>query len=377
MSNIAYQYSNGFDLKKVSSALSGRFGWLQSTTLGAPVISAGNLESKSGRFFNDGSFHSLLTVDNIKQSQENPKITDTQLNALLQQKVTGATMRALTSVFTQMEYFDKQVLLYERYPKNTRPVQNIGLAAGYEINIPKRVDITAQIITATLLFDSDVTFNLYLFKDGITAPVWQQQVMASANDETKIDFTDLFLNYSNDFKGGKYYLCYFQSELLGAQAIQEQVTEWNKTHCVSAVPFIAKETGSLVFDKQNLAYPFLPYGINLEIQSFKDWTQDIIKRTNLFDNLIGLNMAYQVIEDLLYTNRSNSSERNNKTDMQAVGMQLELVGAAPISGAPKIIGLRQRIEQETERVHKEFIYKRFPKVTNLSECYEQRLARME
>lgn len=391
MANKTYQYSNGFDLLKVTSALAGRMGWIQPTSSGAPILSTANKTSKSGRYFNDGSFHSLLNINNIKLSQEDAKITDENLNALLIQKANAAALRAVTSVFNEVEYYDRQKQIYDRSQFNERAIENTNLAVGLEILIPQRIDITAQIITATLYFNADVTFNLYLFKDGKHDPVWQQEVSAIANDQTTIDFSDLFINYANDFKGDRYYLVYFQSDLGTAKAIQEQVYEldrmypvnhqgpnkysylgWNQTNCIRCTSFIAPATSSTSFDIQNRSYPFLPYGLNLEVSSFRDWTQDILKRPALFDNLIGLCLSYMVIEDSIYTSRSNSAERINKDDLQTTGMMLDLKGAAPISGAPKITGLADRIQAEANRVKNEFLPKRLPKTINLSECYIQR-----
>jgi hypothetical protein len=74
MPEPSVKYSNGFDLIKVQGALLGLVGWQQPTALGSPVLSDANLTSRSGRFFNDGSFHAVVTPDNIKASQEDSSI---------------------------------------------------------------------------------------------------------------------------------------------------------------------------------------------------------------------------------------------------------------------------------------------------------------
>lgn len=360
-----YQYTNGFDLSLVSGALSGRLGWIQPTVQGAPVLDTDNKASKSGRFYNDGSFHSMVTVNNIVASQEDPKLNDEGINALLVQKGKAAAMRALTAVFNEVEYFDGQMLLYDRLPTNAVPVENTGLAVGYQIDIARRIDITAQIMSAILLFDANVTFNLYLFREGIPVAIWQKEVMATANEQTVIDISDIYLNYAA-LKGGRFYLVYFQDDLGVARAIQEQICGWNTTKCINAQAITVPGISS-PFNKDNRSYPMAPYGLNLEVASFRDWTQDIVKKANYFDNLIGLTMAYMVIEESLYTNRSNSTERNNKDDLQStLSLQMDLVGAAAVSASPKILGLRTRIDQEAARVKKQFIRKQLPATVNLS-----------
>lgn len=359
-----YQYTNGFDLSLVSSALSGRLGWIQPTVQSAPTLDQANTASKSGRYFNDGSFHSMVTIANIMASQEDPKLDDTGINTLLVQKGKAAAMRALTAVFNEVEYYDGQMLLYDRLPENAVQVVNTGLAVGYQLDITSRIDITCQIMTVVLFFDSDVTFNLYLFKEGVPSPIWTKEVEAKAAEQTVIDISDIYLNYAA-LKGGRFYLVYFQDDLGTAKAIQEQICGWNRTHCISAQAFTALKMGSS-FSKDNRSFPMAPYGLNLEVSSFRDWTQDIIKKANYFDNLIGLTMAYMVIEESLYTNRSNSTERNNKDELQTTGLLLDLKGAAPISGAPKIKGLQERIDQEAARVKKQFIKKQLPATINIS-----------
>lgn len=359
-----YQYTNGFDLSLVSSALTGRLGWIQPTAQGAPTLDQANTASKSGRYYNDGSFHSMVTVSNIVASQENAKLDEAGVNALLVQKGKAAAMRALTAVFNEVEYFDGQMLLYDRLPENAVPVQNSGLAVGYQLDLTSRIDITCQITTAILFFDSDVTFNLYLFKEGTPSPIWTKEVEAKAGEQTVIDISDIYLNYAA-LKGGRFYLVYFQDDLGTAKAIQEQICGWNRTHCIGAQAFTAPRIGSS-FSKDNRSFPMAPYGLNLEVTSFRDWTQDIVKKANYFDNLIGLTMAYMVIEESLYTNRSNATERNNKDDLQTAGLQLDLKGAAPVSASPKIQGLQSRIDQEAVRVKKQFIKKQLPATINIS-----------
>lgn len=360
-------YTNGFELLLVSSAITGRLGWIQPTVQGAPVIDATNKSSKSGRFYNDGSFHATLDIETIMASQPNAKLDDAGFNALLVQKAKAAAMRALTGVFSESEYFDGQMLLYDRLPTNEVPVANTSLAVGYQIDITNRIDITAQILTAILYFDSDVTFNLYLFKEGVPTPLVTKSVTAKAYEQTSIEIDEIFLNYAK-YRGSRFYLVYFQDDLGTAKAIQEQTCGWNTTRCVRAQSFYAKQTGPLAFDLNNRSYPMQPYGLNLELTSFKDWTQDIVRKASYFDNLLGLVMAYMVIEESFYTNRSNSTERSNKDDLAKAGLQLDTMGAIPVSASPKVMGLKQRIDQEVIRVKKQFIKKRLPAIINLTSC---------
>ncbi len=367
MANATFQYTNGFDLQKTIEALLGRLGWQQPTVEGAPVLDTTNKDSKSGRYFNDGTFHAIVSPVNIKASMEDPKATDAQINDELQKLQKAAILRALQDVFKDPEVIS-QAMVYERYPMNEMPLSNNHYAVGYEIMVASRYDTTVQVQNAVLYFDQDVQFTLFLFKDGQKAPVWQQTVQANANTGTIIPLQDLYISYSTaTSRGSRYYLVYFQDELGTARAIQEQVEDWNKTTVFGAVPFYA-HANALNFDRNNKMYPWLPAGINLEISAFKDWTQEIIKKPALFDQLIGLYMAYMVIEKMVYAVRSNGNERVLKDQMDRVGIQLDLTGAAPISDSPKVKGLLQKIEAEVKQVKDAFTPKQKPQTVSLTCC---------
>jgi hypothetical protein len=362
-------YTNGFDFNRVINALFGRVGWKQPDKAGSPVINATNLLAKSYRYFNDSSFHSIVTIDNIKATIEEAGANDVNLNKHLEGLQRAAIMRCLNAVFCQPEYLE-QVLLFERLGRNDQPVSNTGQFVGYEINVAPAMDIGIQIDSATLLFDQDVTFNLYLFKDGKKSPISVMQVSAVANEATIVNFTDLILNYiGSSTKGGRFYFGYFQDDLGAVRAIREQICEQNRTCCFSADAIYAKKNlGEYDFDRNQRAYTVQPYGINLEISSFRDHTQQIVKKVNLFDNVIGLTVAYMVIEQMIYAVRSNTNERILKDQFQQIGINLDLNGTAPISDSPKIKGLAQRIETELNRMRKSFFPKLKSQNVNLAEC---------
>jgi hypothetical protein len=365
-------YTNGFDFNRVINALFGRLGWKQPDKTGSPVINATNLISKSYRRFNDGSFHALVSIDNIKATMEEAGASDVNLNAHLESLQRAAIMRSLNRVFSDIdkpEYIE-QGLLFNRLGQNDQSITNTGQFAGYEINVAPDMGIGVQIDSATLLFDQDVTFNLYLFKDGKKSPLSVIQVSAIANEATVVNFSDLVLNYiGSATKGSRFYFGYFQDDLGAARAIQEQICSMNKTRCFSAMPAVSKKNaGEYDFDRNQRSYTVQPYGINLEMSSFRDHTQQIVKKANLFDEVIGLTVAYMTIEQIIYAVRSNVNERILKDELARVGVSLDLTGSAPLSDSPKIKGLTQRIDEEYKRMRKSFFPKAKPITVNFVEC---------
>lgn len=356
-------YTNGFNYNQVVNALFGRLGWRPSTLADQPTLSTPNTTARSGRYFND--VHALVSVPNIKSIIDNPSMTDNQFNSELESLQRSVILRSLNAVYSEREYID-QVLLFDRHGNNDQPVTNTGLFAGFEIKLAPVIDKAVQIESATLLFDSNKTFTLYLFKDGKKSPVWSQEVTVVANESTVVILEDLILNYiSPSTTGGRFYFGYFQDDLGSAKAIQEQVSSYNPTHLFSAQSFYSKATGS-DFNRNERSYPSLPYGINLQISSFSDWTATIVKKANLFDELIALTMAYSIIEKVVYSTSSNATERILKDGITMASAIQDLTGSAPVSDGPApVTGLNKRIEREVLRVKKALFPKSKAQTVNL------------
>jgi hypothetical protein len=365
---MANPYTNGFNYTAVIAKLFGRMGWIQPTIVNAPVIDSASLISKSGRYFNDGSFHALVTPSNIRSLQEDDAIDDDGVNALLDSIEKGAIMRSLNGVFNVREYFE-QVLVYEKISRSqSSPVNNTGLFAGYEINLSEKFDTAVQIDSVSLMFDSNCTFTLYLFKDGKKTAVWSKSVTAVAYEATVVDLDDCILNYiSQATKGDVFYFGYFQDDLGAAKAIMEQTCEFNESFMFRARPITAKKTGTLLADFVGRSSPTLPYGLNLEMSSFRDFTQAITKKANLFDELVGLTLAVMVLELALNTIRSNKDQRIIQDQADKWGIQLDLNGVALMSDSPQITGLKSRVYRETERVRNEFYPKIKSRVVNMAD----------
>lgn len=360
-------YTNGFNYAAVINSLFGRLGWRNSSLATFTALADSiNQEARSQRYFND--FHSLVSLPNLKAVQEDPAISDVDFNLYLASLQRSIIMRCLNGALNGVEYFE-QVLLFDRQGQNDAEVPNSNLFVGYEINLASAFDRAVQIDGAILQFNEDVTFNLYLFKDGKKTPVWIGEVSAVAYEQTQVGFADLILTYiNNNTRGNRFYFGYFQSDLGTAKAIREQVLCRNNTFNFSAEPVYMSINGDHVFNSNQRSYLLQPYGLNLEMSSFKDWTQVIVKKGNLFDELIGLTMAYAVLEMIVNSVRSNSTERLLSDAAAKYTVMFAMDGAVPVSDTPQVAGLKQRIDREMKRV-KAGIYPHKKAVTvNVSEC---------
>lgn len=341
-------YTNGFDFNRVMSAMVGRL-----------AFRGQEPSSKSGRYFQD--FHAIVQVDNISKTMPAGSVLSEHLFSLQQ----AAILRVLNAVFREKEYYEN-VLLYEREDGQTRLVPNTGLFAGYEINIAGDGKRAVQIDSVVLNFDSDIDIQLYLFKDGKKTAIWQQRVLGVAGEATVVPLNDLVLTaLASNTKGGRFYFGYFQDDLGSARAIEEQVDSWASTKMFKATPMYSKATGN-DFDRVQYSEPGYSYGLNLEMSSFRDHTAAIVSKANLFDEAVGLQMAFMVIEQALYAVRSSTSERILKETIDVVGLQMDLNGYAPVSNLSKVEGIAQRIKKEIDRLTPSFFPK--PKATTVNLC---------
>lgn len=348
-------YTNGFNSSLVYAALFGRVGWAQPADAASPVLNSVNLISKSGRNFNDGSFHTLVTLDNIKATMEQKDASDADFNAYLEGLQKAAQLKALNGVFNEPEFID-QSLLYTRWGYVDTPIANAGKFIACRIKVPPAADLAVQIDSVGLYFDGAATFNLYLFNDSKLAPVWVGSVTTVANTQTVINLSDIVLNHiGGNNLGGVFYFGYFQNDLGSVRAIRESSTRFSISKPYSASMIEAVPVGSNDFQRNNIGYSiFQTYGINPHLSVFRDHTQQITRKATLFDNLQGLQMAVMVLELITYSKRSNADERVLKDTSGQINASLDLQGAAPMSDGPRTVGLKTMIQKEALRVKNSF-----------------------
>lgn len=347
----ATSYSNGFNVAQVMSAMFGRVGWLQPTEVGAPVVNSANLLSKSGRKFNDGSFHAAVTIRNIKSIMEEAKASDVALNATLESLQRAAIMRSLTTVFNRQEYTN-QGLLYRTNSYNRDLVSNSGSFVGVEFFLPEVVHQSMQIDTVSILLNESKTFNLYLFHAHRKTPVWVGEVSVVADQETHINLSDLIINCMGPTNhSGLFYFGYFQDDLGSAKAYDHNNKYENHGQFMRWRFFDSQKlAGEYDFDRANVSHSSTCYGINLHLSTFRDHTWQTVQKAFLFDNLVGMQLSVQVMESLIYSKRLNGDASQLKDTLPAALLMQDVTGISQISNVPKIQGLRETIELEAARI---------------------------
>jgi hypothetical protein len=351
-------YTNGFNFSRVISALFGRVGWRQPIKANSPVISGPNLVTKGGRYYQD--FHSLVTIDNIKQVIEEVAATDSALNSYLESIQRGIIMQCVNNVFKAPEAITKGILFSSTWNNNDTLVDNTGKFVGIMFRTPPmsaKGEIAVQIDSVALYFDSNVTFNLYVYNDRVKAPLAVIEVSAVAKSQTLVDLSDVILNYIGpNSLGGTFYIGYYQDDIGAAKAYYENMTDPRCDLYGWSFMNADKIAGQYDFDRRHTRLTNVNYGLNAHVTTFYDHTSEIVKRAPLFDNAIGLQMAVQMVEKIFYSTRSNGTERILKDMTLQVMAQLDLNGVIETSEGPKFKGnsLKQQVQREFDNIRKSF-----------------------
>lgn len=331
-------YSNGYDLDKVLVALKGRLGWR----------SQGDTPA-SGRFFE--GFHAACNAQYLKSSQQNKDITDFDFEDYLSSLESDIITRCLNGVFNESEFLE-ELMVHDRVVNSQdTPIDNGNSFVGFRIEIAKAYDIAVWLRHVQLYFDGAVTFNLYLFKEGVHQPIQTIPVTSVAGDQALVELKNLVLSY-DQLKGSVFYIGYYQKDLGSVRALYELST-YNTARCYKLRPWSSQALSPTSFNQKYITWTYYPYGLNFQVASFRDFTGRIVKNPHLFDELVGLQMAYYVLEQVLYSTRQNADQRKLQ-EVDPLALQMDLTGAAPISDGPQIMGLSKRIQRETQRVKESF-----------------------
>jgi len=355
MSTVAIastDYSNGYNVTAVMAALMNRRRWRQPTRADFPFTLAGtNIWPANSVNPVFESIHKIVSPYNIWAVQEDKDIDVAGFNAYLTNLQADVVLKCLSSVFNKKEFLEKK-LMFERFGRQDYINLNTGVFVGVRILPAKLFDVSVQIDNVALKFDADVIFNLYLFHDSQPGvPVKTISVTAVANEQTVINLGHVLSYAGSGNKSGVYYLGYFQDDLGAVHGINEIIENFNPMFNFGCVPIELNKVGSGI-DVNQVSFTIKTHGFNVQLSAFRDYTQLIVDNAYLFDNLIGLQMAADVIEMIQNNTRSNKDQRitGELTKM----LYTDLNHAGPTEESPFSAGLKSKITNEVYRVKHEF-----------------------
>lgn len=347
-----------YNTTEALKALFGRVGWFPQRTDPEMTLNATNAKSNSGRYFQN--FHSIVTLQNILSTVEDKDMNEAEFNAYLERLQSSAILTGLSGVFRADDVIE-QVVLFDRKDRNSLTPINGKKLVGYRIKVAKDTSYSVYLKAVSMMFDADTTVTLECIH-SLAGPLWNKEVNTKANQEVVVNIEDLALYYSTDkYKGGYFFIGYDQNKV-SAKALDYTCPSWAKTLIFGYDSFEA------TVDLENVQLTNKTYGLNLELSSYRDFTEIIKRNSTIFDSLIGLQVAAATVEQIISSTRSNKDERITKEQSMQLYNDLNL--AHPSQDIPYTTGLKNKIRSEVDRLRKNFL----PKLKSETQtpCFTQR-----
>lgn len=292
--------------------------------------------SETGQYYQD--IHPLLTLDNIRSIA--PAFEDENKNELFSDWLkikTEASILKAVETFYSTKLADKTIrnileskVLFDGAGRLTDVVRNTNSLVGFEI-IPVRADgATLKIEKVGLQFNQNGKFTLYLFHSSSPEPIKTIEVEYTKNGGIQWVESDIYLPYMSESTdaGGSWFLCYNQKELPEGMMAIEKNRDWSKEPCRSCSsseyaswqawsqylevhPFKTPAPGEMkMWDIEDNLYTYTTnYGLNLKVTMECDITDIIVEQRRSFQNVIGLQVAADMIREFAY----NPNFRINRT----------------------------------------------------------------
>jgi len=284
------------------------------------IVDATNVLSSSGLYFKDAS--ELVSIKNIKDCQENPNITAVQFNTLLGNMQKAVILDVCNKVLKDKADFISSNNLYPFEKSFINLIGKEGKFVGHKIT-PSAGNVVCKIPWVETSFNGVATFNLYLYNSNLPSlPILTKPITTTANS-SKITVLDWIIADDTTYKGGVFYVGYFDDDLGSVSACKK---DFNLSSLRVNTPYYNIEPTSLdctgtTISVVNETYASDTFGLNFGIEIYNDYTELILKNRNLFWNAIQLQMHEKVLNLIRYSTRSNITERISKemVDLELFG----------------------------------------------------------
>lgn len=334
---MAYRYTNGIDLELALPAMRGRLLWYSDK---------GSTGSKSGRYFDDQSFHALVDETMFKSIQNDKWRGDNDFAAVKLKYSDAAIMKALNAVFDTPQIVEQTLTqeITEARGDGLMPSEDF---VGIKVSVPAENGYAIKVLQAVFHFDANCTVLLKAYAEGNNTVLWSESVEVTGGKyHIKTFAEDRILSYQA-LRCSKFFIGYHPSEITGAGKpfLSDSV------RCLPSYFFAATPVYSdTPITESSVKYPSGAIGLDLELQTFKDYTTLIVENPGIFDELVGLIHASLILEQILFTQRINPDQRQALDNQERFSIQLDLTGTLPISDSPQILGMRSKIEGQVKRL---------------------------
>ncbi len=332
--NTVGQISNGFNPTEVLTALQHEVVWLSQG------------QSNSGRYYQPAE-HPILDETILKALCAVSAYAD--YSTFLSSLNNAVILECVNSVYNSPQLLDKSKLVFARsgIMLVEQVVDNINQFVGLKMQIAAG-DYGIKVAKLMLFFTEDVTFTMYRYNDFTLPPLYQIQVTAKAYQQVVIPLqNNVYLNYltPNDNMGGIVYFGYYQADLGTARAIYYPcyINRFHPVVCWAfSAPVVVDQLGQRNFNRSVVGANNLTYGLNLEISTNVDATENIVQNPSLWVNLFLLKMQIKLIEMCALSYQTNAVQRaiQGLGGIEELNKQLNGIPYNREYNQPKVIGLK-------------------------------------
>ena len=339
---------------KIQAGLFGSVGFRQPTLAGYNIVDSTNLGSTSGLYFGDSS--DLVTIKNIKECQEDIAISNANFNTLLTNMQKTCILDVCNKIIAGQSDFIDSLNLYPYEKSFDATLIPSNKFVGFTI-IPQRKDIACSIPWVELCFDSEKTFNIYLYNsNNPTTPIQTKEVTTAAGESVIVDLGWIIAD-DVTYKGGVFRLGYFEEDLDGAKAYKKDY-EFSNFKVNSPYFFIEPiylNHSEMVIDVESELSSTDTFGLNIGMDIYTDYTELLIRNKHLLFPAIQLQMHERVLNLIKYSSRQNGQERIAKENID-----FELFGNSKL----QIDGIVSKLNRAVDQVKKAMFY--VPKISRVT-----------
>lgn len=340
---------------KIQTALFGGVGFRQPTLTGYNIVDATNLASTSGLYFGDSS--DLVTVKNIKDSQEDSAISNENFNIFLANMQKYVILDVCNKVIAGQSDFIDSLNIYPYQKTFTHTIEPNNFFVGFEIESKSISKIVCSIPYVELSFDSAKTFNIYLYNSNKpNTPIQTQEVTTIAGESVIVNLNWIIADDSS-YKGGTFYLGYFEDDLDGAKAYKR---DYEESILSISSPYYDIEPcyishSELTIDTRSELYAVDTFGLNIGIDVYTDFTELLIRNKHLLFPAIQLQMHERVLNLIKYSSRTSGDVRIAKENID-----FELFGNSKLN----IDGIVSKLNRVIDQIKKAMFY--VPKISRVT-----------
>lgn len=302
--------------------------------------------------------HYRAKVDNIGLTPETNPTQWERFNPFsewLENKTQASVLKAIRSFWDSKMADNKMrnILESKTLFNSTARIKNLvpegSNFVGFEL-VPIRANgVTTKIEKIGLQFTGTQDVTLYLYHSSRTQPIKTQTFTRTRDGGMQwFDVTDFLLPYSSSEidSGGSWYLVYDQTAVSTGRAISKD-KDWSKKPCgtcdrdevsshriwskyLEVHPFkIASDqvVGGAIWDVANNLYTYeTNYGLNLQLTIECDITDIIIQQKKTFQNIIGLQVAIDMLREFAYNPSYKIGRKQQNPGMDKMSILYELDG---------------------------------------------------